>query len=272
MRFGRFAFLVFLSLASLPALAGDPKVISGVILDPNRAPVPRAPVELLDAAGARLAETSSDSRGRFRFADLTAGNYRLRIELPGFEPLERPASTGADMELLIRLAPIQEHVVVTATRTEVPTQQVGASVTVLSTEELLQVLPVSDALRAVPGAAVTRSGGMGTITSVFVRGGESDHNKVLLDGIPLNQPGGAFDFNNLMTENLDRVEIVRGPQSALFGSDALGSVVQIFTSRGRAETRRPRGVLGLEGGNRETWRGHAGISGEAGGFDYSFQG
>lgn len=268
------ALLACLAVALAPLLLCQPipEMISGVVLDPNRDPVPRAPVQLLDAGGARLAETSTDSRGRFRFSNLNPGSYTLRLVLPGFEPLEQAVAPGADVELVLRVAPIQERVVVTATRTEVPTQQVGASVTVLSAEELRSrnVLPVSDALRVVPGASVASSGGMGTITSLFVRGGESDYNKVLLDGIPLNQPGGAFDFNNLMTESLDYIEIVRGPQSALFGSDALGSVVQIFTRRGRADTRRPRGTLGLEGGNRETWRGHAGVSGEVSDFDYSF--
>ena len=71
------------------------------------------------------------------------------------------------------------------------------------------------------------------------RGGESDHNKVLLDGIPLNEPGGIFYFNNLTTENLERVEIVRGAYSSLFGSDATSSVVQLFTKRGAGESRRP---------------------------------
>ena len=76
-----------------------------------------------------------------------------------------------------------------------------------------------------------RAGGLGTVTSLFVRGGESNHNKVLLDGIPLNEPGGTFNFSNLTTEHLERVEIVRGAQSALFGSDAMASVVQLITKR-----------------------------------------
>jgi outer membrane cobalamin receptor len=75
---------------------------------------------------------------------------------------------------------------------------------------------------------VVRSGGLGNVTSVFVRGGEGDYNKILLDGIPLNEPGGVFEFSNLMTEDLERIEVVRGPQSALFGSDAMASVIQLF--------------------------------------------
>jgi outer membrane cobalamin receptor len=120
-----------------------------------------------------------------------------------------------------------------------------------------------------PGATVARTGGLGASTSLFVRGGEADYNKVLLDGIVLNDAGGPFNFGNLMLENVDRIEMVRGPQSALFGSDAMASVVQLFTQRGRSETLRPRFTLGGEGGNNHTWRTRAGMNGEAGLLDYS---
>ena len=86
-----------------------------------------------------------------------------------------------------------------------------------------QQLLVSSVLQSVPGVMVARTGGLGNVTSVFVRGGESNYNKILLDGIPLNEPGGMFEFSNLAEEDLDRIEIVRGPQSALFGSDAMAS-------------------------------------------------
>ena len=88
---------------------------------------------------------------------------------------------------------------------------------------------------------VVRTGAPGAVTSLFVRGGESDYNKVLLDGIPLNEPGGTFNFSNLTTENLERIEIVRGAYSSLFGSDAMASVVQLFTKRpDRSQAHVPR--------------------------------
>ena len=122
----------------------------------------------------------------------------------------------------------------TATRTEAPASQVGASATVFTAEDLerRQMPLVADLVGTTPGAMVVRSGGPGALTSLFVRGGESDYNKVLLDGIPLNEPGGTFYLNNLTTENLERVEIVRGAYSSLFGSDAMASVIQLFTRRG----------------------------------------
>lgn len=259
----------FLPLHASPVSAGT---LTGIVLDPNRDPLPRVSVRLLDPAGAEVSRTLTDSHGRFRFDRLATQTYTLTAELVGFETLTRNGQPGTRIELVLRLAPVREQVVVTATRTDAPSGQIGASTSVITAEELQNrlVLPVSDALRPMVGTAVVRSGGLGTTTSLFVRGGESDHNKVFLDGIPLNDPGGFFDFTNLMAENIARVEVVRGPQSALFGSDAMASVVQLFSRRGRAETPRPRFSLSIEGGNNDTWQSRAGLTGEAGAFDYSF--
>ena len=99
---------------------------------------------------------------------------------------------------------------------------------------------------------VVRYGGPGAVTSLFVRGGESDYNKVLLDGVPLNEPGGSFYLNNLTTEDLERIEIVRGAYSSLFGSDAMASVIQLFTKHADLSSRRPRATAGFDGGTYET--------------------
>ena len=85
-----------------------------------------------------------------------------------------------------------------------------------------------------PGIVAVRSGGVGNLTGVFVRGGESTYNKVLLDGMPLNEPGGAFNFASLSPENIERIEVLRGAHSALFGSDAMASVIQLFSVRPEA--------------------------------------
>src|SRR5690349_19293733 len=111
-------------------------------------------------------------------------------------------------------------VVVTATRVPVPA--VTAGVTVISGDDLRTrgVTHVLDALREVPGAFLVQSGSYGGQTSLFLRGSQSNYTKVLLDGVPVNDPGGSFDFANLSTENIDRIEVVRGPASVLYGSDA----------------------------------------------------
>ncbi|MFQ5889533.1 MAG: TonB-dependent receptor plug domain-containing protein [Gemmatimonadota bacterium] len=123
---------------------------------------------------------------------------------------------------------------VTVYRLLVPEDAVTSEVTVITGEELRDrgIDHVLEALRAVPGAAVVQSGSFGSVTSLFLRGGESDYVQVLVDGVPLNQPGGSFDFGNLTADNIERIEVLRGPASVVYGSDAVTGVVQIFTKRG----------------------------------------
>jgi vitamin B12 transporter len=130
-------------------------------------------------------------------------------------------------------------VVVTATRSPLAAERVPSSVSVLTGEELRQegVTTVADALRRVPGLALVQTGSYGGATSLFIRGGESKYTKVLIDGVPVNEAGGAFDFSSLTTDNVDRIEIVRGPASVLYGSDAMAGVVQLFTRPGTGRTR-----------------------------------
>jgi vitamin B12 transporter len=144
-------------------------------------------------------------------------------------PLTRPlgAQTARDTVAL-------PEVTVTATRVPVPSDSLAATLTVLHGEELRAegIRFVGDALRRVPGVQVVQGGGYGAATSLFLRGGESDYVKVLIDGVPVNDPGGAYDFGSLTTDNVDRIEILRGPASVLYGSDAITGVVQIITRRG----------------------------------------
>jgi vitamin B12 transporter len=127
-----------------------------------------------------------------------------------------------------------QPVVVTATTIPTPSSLVSQPVTVLNGDELRArgVLTVADALREVPGATVVQTGSYGGVTSLFLRGGESRYTKVLIDGIPINSVGGSQFFENLSLDNVDRIEVVYGPASALYGADAVAGVVQIFTKRG----------------------------------------
>lgn len=145
------------------------------------------------------------------------------------------ADSARDSTEVVRVAPV----VVTATRTPIARERVPASVTVLDGAALRAqgVMLVSDALREVPGVAVVRAGSYGAQTSLFVRGGQSNYTKVLVDGIPYNDPGGALDLANLTIDDIDRIEIVRGPSSVVFGSDAVTGVVQIVTRRRGATSR-----------------------------------
>ena len=130
---------------------------------------------------------------------------------------------------------VLKPVVVTATRVPVPADVVASAVTVLRGSELEAqgIRTAAEALETVPGAHVAETGSFGGQTSLFMRGGESDYTKILIDGVPLNQAGGFIDLAHLTTEDVDRIEIVRGPVSVLYGSDAVTGVVQIFTRTGR---------------------------------------
>ena len=128
-----------------------------------------------------------------------------------------------------------DDLVATATRVPLSLESLTSAVTVISGEELQArgIRFVSEVLRDLPGATVVPVGSFGGVTSLFLRGGESDYVKVLVDGAAINLPGGSFNFANLTTDNVDRIEIVRGPASVLYGSDAVTGVVQLFTKHGR---------------------------------------
>jgi vitamin B12 transporter len=173
-------------------------------------------------------------------------------------------ATGQEVQDTTRLP----ELVVTPTRLPTSPDAVVASVTVITGDDLRArgVRFVQDALREVPGAAVVQQGSFGGLTSIFLRGGESDYVKVLIDGVPANQSGGAFNWANLTTDNVDRIEILRGPGSVIYGSDAVSGVVQIFTRRGE-------GGFSVEGGAEAgtfgTLNGHAGVLGGTSRLTYS---
>ena len=162
-----------------------------------------------------------------------------------------------------------ELIVVSATRSEIPLDQSPASVSLITSEDMnqKQIERVSDALREVPGLSVVQTGTPGQLTSVFTRGLRSEHTQVLLDGVPINQGlQGAFDFANLTTDDVGRIEVVRGPQSTLYGPRALAGVIQIFTKQGEGT---PEISLNAEGGSYNTFRESLESEGRIDKFDYS---
>jgi vitamin B12 transporter len=249
------------------AQAGD--VATGTVVDQAGQLLPRAFVHVLGGSGTAFANTFSDEKGRFRVTLVSSPGCRVEASLTGFTSASVPCE-AAPVRIVLPVAPVEETVVVTATRTDAPADQVGASVTTFTADDLARRRTplVADLLRSSPGAMLVRTGAQGGVTSLFVRGGESNYNKVLLDGIPLNEPGGTFYFSNLTTDNLDRIEIVRGAQSALFGSDAMSSVVQLFTKR-PDPTGKPHAAFAFEGGSYGTLHSSAAGSGTAGRLDYA---
>ncbi len=143
-----------------------------------------------------------------------------------------------------RVAPV----VVTATRTPIDAAASPATVSVITGESLRLrgITSIADALATLPGITITRNGSFGSTTSLFLRGGEAKYVKVLVDGVPVNDPGGAIDLSTLTTDNVERIEIVRGPASVLYGADAVTGVVQIFTRRGQGPT---HAIVSARGGS-----------------------
>ena len=164
-----------------------------------------------------------------------------------------------------------DEIVVTANRIETALNEVGSSITVINREEIEQRQRpfVLDLLRSIPALDVVQSGGPGGTTSVFIRGAASTHTLVFLDGVRMNDPsamGTLSDFANLTTDNIERIEVLRGPQSTLYGSDAIGGVINIITRRGEGKA---GGFVSAEGGSFGTALEKAAVSGGAGLFRYS---
>lgn len=161
-----------------------------------------------------------------------------------------PISNAAEPKPEETLPPV----VVTATRIETPQEEITTSITVITAEQIRQqqAETVLEVLRNVPGLDVVQTGSRGNVTSVFIRGSESDHVLVLIDGIEANSTTtGAFDFAHLTTENIERIEILRGAGGTLYGSQAIGGVVHIITKAGKGK---PELAFSTEGGNGRTHR------------------
>jgi vitamin B12 transporter len=248
----RVSFFTCLCLCFLATAArAQSDGVSGTVSDPSGAPVEGASVRLVEN-GSERGHAYTDANGRFTIG-IRCSNCVIEISRAGFWTLTSPTGTANEVTATLGAQPtIKESVVVTATGREVRESQIGVSVTVLDREEIAQrhALSTIDLLRTVPGVVAVRAGGVGTLTGVFVRGGESTYTKVLVDGMPLNEPGGAFNFASLAPENIERIEVLRGAHSALFGSDAMASVIQIFSTR--PDTGRPQVNLTVDAGNYNT--------------------
>jgi outer membrane cobalamin receptor len=248
-------FVVFVVLASLagPAVAFA-DTLSGRVVDPDKRPVGGANVIVL-RRGAVVATAKTTADGRFGPLTLADGEYEILTAAPGLRGETRitiAAGRPASVDVPLALSPVAESVVVSAAQVELPLTRVTDSVTVIDRADLdlHQTETAVDALRLVPGLSVVASGGRGGLTSIFPRGGESDYTLVLVDGIPMNAFGGSFDAAHLVTGDVDRIEVVRGPQSALYGGGAIGGIVHVVTRRGG-----PIGAQGLfEAGSQGTIR------------------
>jgi vitamin B12 transporter len=249
--------------------------LSGTVTTPQGQGVPQVVLRILNNSGVRTAVTGAG--GRYRVADLTPGTYRVESALSGFVLAAgaevKVSGDDARLDVTLAPAPVREHVVVAAGRGEAPESSVGVSTTVVDADRIAEREPTSltQILQDVPGVSVNRTGPIGRQTTVFVRGGSSNATRVIVDGVPVNEPGGYFEFGNQLAAGVDQVEVVRGAASALYGSDGLAGVIDMRTRR-PAPGEPVAASLSADAGSFSFQRYQGGISGTSGNFDWNASG
>jgi vitamin B12 transporter len=273
--FGILAVLLLFSAIPVLSQTSSTKArLTGTLTDPSGAAIRGVMItaEESNATGAAPFSAASAEDGSYSL-ELPAGRYRVYFSRESFLTrdmvLDVSAGQSRELNVHLELQPLSDSVIVTAQTLPTTEQQTTAPTDVISREtiEERQAVSVPDLLQFSPGMTIGRTGPFGGTASIFLNGGDSDFTKVLVDGTPINPPGSAVDFSNLTTDNIEKVEIVRGAESAIYGSDAVSGVVQLFTHRG--DTRIPAFSLFSEGGNLASARGGADLSGLMGKFDYS---
>jgi len=245
------------------------------VIDPHSAAVAGAQVSIFRSGEDTPVQVRTTSGDGVAVFDGESGKLRLEVLAPGFAQAKMdvaPPSSGEALSTVtvsLQLAAARETVMVTATRTLAPEQETASSISLLSGEQIKTMNPVaaSEAVRFLPGAVVNVAGQRGGLGSLFVRGGDSRYNKVLIDAVPVDDPGGTFNFGTVPMAETDRMEFLRGAQSTLYGSDAMTSVVQVFTRSGTTPT--PELRFGADGGTFGTAHGYASLAGARSSFDYN---
>jgi outer membrane cobalamin receptor len=239
--------------------------LTGRVVDPDGRAVVNAEV-IVSGPAATPFRARTDADGKFDVPVIDAGRYTVIASAPGLISDAQSidvSSEPATLEIALHLSAVSETLVVSAAQIDQPLSRTPDSVTVISGREIeaKQQFTLSAALRSVPGLTLQQNGGPGTVTSLFTRGGESDFTLVLVDGIRANSFGGGLDLSQVPLEDVERIEVLRGPQSALYGSDAIGGVVSIITRSGG----KPSAQAQVETGSRDMRRAAAATTGEVNG-------
>ena len=264
------AFLLIATLLFISAAPARAVVVRGVVTDALGRPVPGARVQLIQ--GPRpVAIGIAGLDGAYEIRSALAGRFVLLTSALTFYPgIGQNFYGGAPDQItenvVLETASLHEEVTVTATGLPTPVQQSSSAVTLVPESDLATSIGLVDALRQSPGVAVVETGQAGGVTSLFVRGGNSTANQVLIDGISAGDVGGTFDFGTVSTTGLAGLELYRGPNSALYGTDAGASVLNLETPRGSAT--RPVVNYSGDAGNFHTYRDELSLSGTHQKFDY----
>ena len=269
------ALVATLSAAQTDLRAQAQAVLAGTVVDALGARLDGATVTLLHD-GQTVQEAKSGGDGTFSFSGLAPDRYQVQVSMPGFQSKTSDAvfvgqGRSFSFEVALDIGPLRQDVVVTAGATEQLQARTGAPVTVIdeATIESINKLDVLEALRLVPASQIVQVGQRGGPTSLFLRGGESNFTKVLIDGIPANDIGGGFDFSQLTIASVERIEVLRQTNSVIYGSDALTGVVNISTRRGTSRV--PALDYAIDGGNLGTFNNALSFGGAYKRFDYFSQ-
>jgi iron complex outermembrane receptor protein/vitamin B12 transporter len=252
------------------AFAADHFLIRGTVKDSSGAVIAGAKIELFRADRV-LATTASDREGNYQLEVPAAEKYRIRISASSFRTsvsnsVDVSQTREANLDTILQPEALNQQITVTATGLPTPEAELGFSVTVIKQDEFPTALNVQQPLLLIPGVQMSQSGQLGNTTSLFIRGGSSDANEVLVDGLPASFVGGGVEFAALPATGVDQVEVLRGPNSALYGSDALAGVVSLTTERG--STPLPQITYQADGGNFGTYFQQGTLGGAYKGFDY----
>jgi outer membrane cobalamin receptor len=232
--------------------------IQGVVTDPAGRVIHGAHVQ----CGPAVASTGLD--GRFDVAQATA--CLATVSAVGFQAQTLELSAGREARITLQVSGVTERIVVSAALHETTLEEAGVAASVITAPEIAarQYPPVADILRETPGLQIVTSGRQGSLSSVFTRGAERTGTLLLLDGVPISDPGGEANLGHLVSGDLDRIEVIRGPQSVLFGAEAAAGVIQMFTRRSQSENVRPRGSFSYERGNFGSDQWQANLNGGSG--------
>ncbi|MFZ0272247.1 MAG: TonB-dependent receptor [Acidobacteriaceae bacterium] len=246
--------------------------VHGTVTDPTGYPIANATVALVQN-GRVLVNGLTGPDGGYTLMSPESGRFYVLASGISFRQLQTQSFFGGrfdNLEQNVVLEPewVRESVVVTATGVPQPQAQVSASVTELTADQFANRADVLDPLRQVPGLNVVQTGQRGGETSLFIRGGSSTANRVVMDGVPIEDIGGRFDFSNVATLGVQDVEVYRGPNTVLYGSDAAAGVVALTTPRG--STPFPSLLYEGDAGNFGTYRNQAQLAGMKRKLDYYF--
>jgi outer membrane cobalamin receptor len=240
--------LVFISFFSTPRTVSAAE-LQGRVIDPTGSPISGAVVAAFNNVGV-IVQQITDDQGRFDFnVSPVFETYQLRVTAAGFQMVTVGAGAA---QIQLQIAPQSESIRVEGSAIDVPTSQQGTSVSTITSAELRErnEALVVDVMRDLPGMVFAQNGARGSLADLFVRGGSSNYNLVQLNGIPINSfyQGGSFDFGQVPSDFLSEIDVARGPQSAVYGSYAIGSVVSLTT---RSPENGPSLDIVAEGGTHD---------------------